>query len=418
MEFVIGTLPLLLVLTLILACVRKWATRELTIKEVGIVDWCMIGGLCLRTLWAIIVIVLSDHGYCYLVYDDQTYHEVAMGLQEARDDNAYYSFLTWVYAIFGRSSMNGRLINLFMSLMAIYPTAIIEKSIITRTNFRATKLASLSPFMVFCSFFEIKDIILLFTFTGTYATLKLFEKKHKKRQLLLLTFFCVISEMFRSGMGILPIGILIFKMLIKGIGQSRFERFFSAMVGLMIGIGAIFYVGSSYLLEAGLQLDRYQRWIFTQFSESSIYNQFVITDISGLWKLPFCFLLYMIQPLNALDGTQRFFSEFGAFAKLLDVAPLLIAILFMPRFIRREKWDSLLLFIPLSFVSAINLTNSRQGYFLYPLLYISYAMAFDPPDTIRHKNLFASIYNNPKLIWYGQYIFTFFWIILMVYRNI
>ena len=60
MEFVIGTLPLLLVLTLILACVRKWATRELTIKEVGIVDWCMIGGLCLRTLWAIIVIVLSD----------------------------------------------------------------------------------------------------------------------------------------------------------------------------------------------------------------------------------------------------------------------------------------------------------------------------------------------------------------------
>ena len=34
MEFVIGTLPLLLVLTLILVCVRKWATRELTIKEV------------------------------------------------------------------------------------------------------------------------------------------------------------------------------------------------------------------------------------------------------------------------------------------------------------------------------------------------------------------------------------------------
>lgn len=418
MEFVIGTLPLLLVLTLILACVRKWATRELTIKEVGIVDWCMVGGLCLRTLWAIIVIVLSDHGYCYLVYDDQTYHEVAMGLQAARDDNAYYSFLTWVYTMFGHSSMNGRLINLFMSLMAIYPTAIIEKSIITRTNFRATKLVSLSPFMVFCSFFEIKDIILLFTFTGAYATLKLFERKHKKWQLLLLAFFCVISEMFRSGMGILPIGILIFQMLIKGIGQSRFERFLSAVVGLMIGIGAFFYVGSSYLLEAGLQLDRYQRWIFTQFSESSIYNQFVITDISGLWKLPFCFLLYMIQPLNALDGTQRFFSEFGAFVKLLDVAPLLIAILFMPRFIRREKWDSFLLFIPLSFVSAINLTNSRQGYFLYPLLYISYAMAFDPPDTIRHKNLFNSIYNNPKLIGYGQYIFTFFWIILMVYRNI
>lgn len=418
MEFVIGTLPLLLVLTLILVCVRKWATRELTIKEVILVDWCMVCGLCLRTLWAIIVIVMSDYGYCYLVYDDQTYHEVAMGLQAVRDDNAYYSFLKWVYSLFGCSSINGRLINLFMSLMAIYPTAIIEKSIITRTNFRGTKLVALSPFMVFCSFFEVKDIILLFSFTGAYATLKILERKHEKWQFLLLAFFCAISEGFRSGMGVLPIGILIFKILIKGIGQSRFERFVSAMIGLTIGIGAVFYVGSGYLLEVGLQLDRYQRWIFTQFSETSIYNQFVITDILDIWKLPFCFLLYMIQPLNALDGTQRFFSEFGTFAKLLDVAPLLIAILYMPRFIRREKWDSMLLFIPLSFVSAINLTNSRQGYFLYPLLYISFAMSFDPPDTIRHKNLFTLIYNNPKLIGYGQYIFTFFWVLLMLCRSI
>ena len=80
MEFVIGTLPLLFVLMLIMALVRKWAARELAIEEVGIVDWCMVGGLCLRMLWAIIVILLSEHGYCYLVYDDQTYHEVAMGL--------------------------------------------------------------------------------------------------------------------------------------------------------------------------------------------------------------------------------------------------------------------------------------------------------------------------------------------------
>ena len=418
MEFVIGTLPLLFVLMLIMALVRKWAARELAIEEVGIVDWCMVGGLCLRMLWAIIVILLSEHGYCYLVYDDQTYHEVAMGLQVVRDDNAYYSFLTWVYGLFGRSSMNGRLINLFMSLMTIYPTAIIEKSVITRTNFGATKLVALSPFMIFCSFFEVKDIILLFSFTGAYATLKICERKHEKWQFLLFASFCMISEGFRSGMGILPIGILIFKRLIKGIGQSRLERFLSAMVGLTIGIGVVSYVGSSYLQEAGLRLDRYQRWIFTQFSENSIYNQFVITDISSLWKLPFCFVLYMIQPLNALDGSRRLFSEFGTFAKLLDVAPLLIAILYMPRFIRREKWDSLLLFIPLSFVSAINLTNSRQGFFLYPLLYISFAMAFDPPDKFRRGYFFTSIYNNPNAIRGGQCIFTFFWILLMVYRNI
>ena len=68
---------------------------------------------------------------------------------------------------------------------------------------------ALSPFQIFISFFEIKDIILIFTFTASYALIKHLKIAVSTVDIIELAFLCFISEQIRSGMGVIPIVLLV-----------------------------------------------------------------------------------------------------------------------------------------------------------------------------------------------------------------
>ena len=55
-------------------------------------------------------------------------------------------------------------------------------------------------------------------------------------------------------------------------------------------------------------------------------------------------------------------------------------------YVRKEKLFSLLFLLPYAFVSGINLTNARQGFFLYPYYVFNYvSMGIHRPIRIREK---------------------------------
>ena len=410
--FSVGTFGLIIVLLTALLLIRNLAHKTLGIS----LDTLLILALLLRILWAIIVIMLEDKGLRYFVYDDETYHLFAMGERWVDSLNGYHVFIDYIYNLFGHSSLNGRLVNLFFSLYTFYPVAIIEYNMTNGESMLATKLTALSPFMVFSSFFEIKDIGLMFFYTCLYAIINQHQGKISVKQAVMLLIIAVFSESLRHGAGVLPIGIFVLNFCLKGIGTSKLQRILTATIEIFIGVFMVLYVGMDYITELTVTLDRYQRWIVTQFSEYSVYNWFVVTSPVDIWKLPFCFLLYVMQPLDLLDGSGRFFAEFGMVAKVFEVPILLMSIVFLPKYIKQEKWASLILILPLAFLSGVNLTNAREGLYLYPLLYIVFSSGLNNMNMQQCKNVVTKTYND-VVIWRNAWITaTVLWVLVVSFQ--
>lgn len=411
----LGTIGLLFCLFAIICIVRRQFIKKLNFK----IDIFFTLSLLLHLMWMIVVILL-DGQYQYLVYDDESYYHVAMGTIYIVDgDNLYNYILKFIYDAFGQSSFNGRLVNMFVSLMTIYPLAYLEKELNHETRFGATIFFALSPFQIFISFFEIKDIILMFTYVSAYALTKMMKKDQEKSLGLLIQFmfFCAISEGIRSGMGIIPIAIFILDRLRIGVGISKIQRNISGFIFIILFSTIIYTYFQDYILSQSIRIDNYQKWIFTQFGSTSIYNKFIITDIKDIWKLPICFILYAVQPLNALDGSSRFFGEWGMFAKLIDVPILLMSIRWLHVFVKKEGVYSLMFIIPYTFVSAVNLSNARQGFFLYPIMYLINFYGFSKANSYTASNKILKVINSPcfnKMVIGGLYIS---WLFIVIIRS-
>lgn len=419
-----GTISLILCCFFLLLFIRSFCVLDNISNEIGIIDRVVILGLLARVIWMFIVIFLSKYQYFYFVMDDESYFNYAMGnISESKiyGLNLYCSLLRALYDFFGKTSVNGRILNTFISISTVYPLATLEKRLNKKTGFSACKMMAFSPFMVFVSFFEIKDIFVLFFFVCAYAILKKLQERMNIAQLILFISICFLSEKFREGTGSIPIIVLIISK-IPFQGATKRRKYLFGTVGAILAVIVLVYVGQAYFSEQTTEVQKYQRWITTQFSSNSIYNSFVIRELKDLWKAPFCYILYALQPLNVFNGTHRFFADFGMIAKCADVPVLFLSLVFLPGFIKKEKWNSMLFIILYTFTSCINLTNARQGIFLYPIMYLVF---FDRVESI---NECATSNPNP-----GKYIiaedksktlnrtiltFCLFWLLFVIYRSV
>jgi hypothetical protein len=411
-EITIGTFVLAMILLVLITLIR----HKFYINTNTNIDKILLFAIIVRLMWMIAVIALEDK-MTFFVYDDETYYKTAMGAPYGIYSNLYTYFLRWLYNTFGQSSLNGRIVNLVFSVMTIYPLAYLEKSFDEFTDFKATTFFALSPFQIFISFFEIKDIILMFTFTASYALIKHLKIVVSTVDIIELALLCFISEQIRSGMGAIPIVLLVIDKVKKGIGATKLQRMFSCIIIVGICVAVLLFYFGDYILEQSTKIEKYQKWIFTQFSSESIYNQFVITGVRDLWKLPFSFILYAIQPLNALDGSSRFFGEWGMFAKFFDVPILLMALRWLVTYIKEEKLYSLMFLLPYAFVSGVNLTNARQGFFLYPTMYLICFYGYSRVEMYSGNNAIIRFFNSKLvtlLLWAGLYVMWLFVLIMRV----
>lgn len=416
----IGTIYLIIAGMLFLLIVRAICRNDVIEEQIGIIDKCVIISLFIHAIWAFIVDYLSHMGYQYLVMDDETYHKFAMGLikyKELTDGNIYHLFLNLLYRIFGKTTANGRIANLFFSVATIYPLAIIEKRLNNETKYNGTRFYAFSPFIIFISFFEIKDICLTFLFISSYALVKKLTEKLSLIHIVLLLFICAVSEQIRDGAGVLPIAILVLSR-IRLLGVNNNQRKVFGIISTIIVLGMAIYIGRDYLQYGNYRVEQYKRWIVNQFSSSSIYSKFVITKLTDIWKIPFCFLLYTLQPLDMLSGNMRFFSEFGMIAKFIDVPVLFFSVIFIPKYIKKEKWSSLFFIIMYVFTSCVNLTNARQGFFLYPIMYLIFfdsLLSIKENETNDEKVYLIKNEHNLKC---GITVFSLLWFVFLLYRFI
>ena len=410
----IGTIGLIVCLCVFIYAIREQVTKDIEQR----IDTLLLFALLLRIIWMIVVVFLEEKMQ-FFVYDDETYYHVAMGSVAIADgDNFYNYILRFIYDVFGKTSLNGRLTNMFASIATIYPLAYLEKSLNEETKFGATTFFAVSPFQVFISFFEIKDIILMFAFVSSYAVLNSIRKRGRISVALIIqiAILCAISEGIRSGMGIIPIAILLFDRVRRGIGANRIQRIVSGIV--LIGAFAliVWIYFQDYILSQSVRVEKYQKWIFTQFGSTSFYNKFVVTGIQDVWKLPFCFVLYALQPLNALDGYSRFFGEWGMFAKIIDVPILVMAIRWLYVYVKKEKIYSLIFILPYIFVSGVNLTNARQGFFLYPIMYLMCFYGFSRMDGYNGKSSIIRIINSSGFTYLLVGTIYVLWLFVIIMR--
>lgn len=398
MEFIItyGTLLLVLIGFLFLLLVRGVCCHGIISSDIRLIDKLVVIALFLRIVWACFVCYLSNFGYAYFVYDDEGYSLFASGIineNSLQGVNGYYYFLRFMYVVFGRTTLTGRAINLFFSVAVLYPLAILEKLLCGEKRYYSTKFFACSPFMIFISFFEIKDIIVMFLFVSSYVLVKFLQDRFNLWALIFLFVFCASNETFRSGSGVLPIVVLALNAP-KLLNVNRNVKWLLHIMSISFLVVVGVYVGRDYILQQADRVDGYQNWIVTQFASSSIYSSLVVTSMADIWKFPFCFLLYALQPVNIYQGSMRYFTEYGLYAKFVDAPILFFSILLLPIYIKKEKWDSLLFVFMYSFTACINLTNARQGFFLYPIMYLIFFDGLATLASLERKNRFAKMCCN------------------------
>ena len=104
------------------------------------------------------------------------------------------------------------------------------------------------------------------------------------------------------------------------------------------------------------------------------------------------------------------------FAKFIDVPVLLMALRWLIVYIKKEKLFSLFFLLPYAFVSGINLTNVRQGFFLYPIMYLICFYGYSQTDSYTGKNALIRMLNSKAVtvfIWAALYVV---WLFVLVMR--
>lgn len=416
-----GTPLLIMLLFCCMYMVRMWVCKNSNGLHIKKVDNIVFFACFFRCIWAIIVVAAEDLGFTFFVYDDETYYRFAMRYisesQMIYQDNTYRFFLRWIYDSFGRSALNGRLTSMFIVLTAVYLVAFAENMILKERNrYTATKLCAFSPFMVMVSFFEIKDIAALFLLIAGYALIKKFENTKKKATFVAIVVVGLLNEGIRSGTGALLVAAGIITAIPIRRDAAKSKRILSIICIAITIIVAVLWAAKSELIDTYLwKISQYQKWIRTQFSSNSIYNWFVIDDWKQIWKAPLSFALYALQPLNGLTGEKRFFGEFGIFARVIDVPVILMTLLFIVKYIKQEKGNSIIMLTQYALLSCVNLTNVRESIALYPLFYIAYACEKDSVTNDISSRLTRKLFGGKN--WdIMRYMITLCWLSFVIFR--
>lgn len=331
-----------------------------------------------RFLWLGIYLAQLAGPYPFAVFDDEQYHLLAMGMQALREPTSYSTFLSYVYLVFGASSLNGRLVNVILGVAAVYPLAYIERIVVGRDSRVATWLYAVVPFQIFWTAFEVKDVALVLVYLWAYAVLcRWSSAKASASSVACLAVLALLTEQLRTGMGVL---ILLVAALQYLDSSARRPRVLRIAVGAAV-LGAVVLLASAeasvYFYATIDYLSDYQEWVPTQFSDSSIYSLLLIRDVGDLWKVPICMVVYALQPITGLAGSGRLFIDYGWVLRAFDVGVQIAGLVVAPVVLRRERARALLFLVPYMFVSCVNLTNARQGTFLLPMIYLFFAFLWD-----------------------------------------
>ena len=94
-----------------------------------------------------------------------------------------------------------------------------------------------------------------------------------------------------------------------------------------------------------------------------------------------------------------------------------MALRWLTVYIKKEKLFSLFFLLPYAFISGINLTNARQGFFLYPIMYLMCFYGDSQTDSYTGKSALIRMLNSKEVtvfMWIALYVLWLFVLIVKV----
>lgn len=377
-EFGAGQFILILLLSLLLFLLYRIFKCKFDEESFGVVKKVFTVALIARIVWVVVYMTFISADIPFAISDDETYMLYASGQGGFRADflNSYAVFLEWVYETFGSSTLNGRILSFFASVGSVFPLAYIEQEVLKNRKFLASYLYALLPFQVFWCFFEIKDVLLVLFYALGYACVIDLSKRLTISGVLALALVAFLSENLRSGFGYLLVAVLLFCWVGR---MANFYLRAVVAVGGLIAVGAVAFslVNNQYAESLGMLTE----WVPSTYSETSLTGMLAVSSVLDIWKIPIGCIYYVIQPFTGLTDAGRMYFDYGFLARMFDIGINVIALAFVWRYIKAEKVRSLIALVPLIALVCLNPTNTREGIFFYPYLYIMFALAMVPAES-------------------------------------
>jgi hypothetical protein len=317
------------------------------------------------------------------VWDDLLYHELARSHGNAviESGNFYFGLLSFAYGLFGDTTLVGRMINIALSSLCIYPVALIFCHLNIKKAYikMALLIFSIIPSMAAWSIFEIKDIIIQFALLasiGIYIT-QVNNKSISICAVFALLLMGYVLEKSRSGAGLILLISLILQLLkdlkIKGhlTNISRVSLSLSAIL-IIVLLNHTGVLGAP-IESVPTKLQQYRTWNYRQIQEGVFRDRLIVSNVGQIWKLPVSFIAYLISPIPRIDLSPQlpFMIEFGGIIKAFEFPLLIAGLLLIFNIVKRLGYLVLPFIFPLLFLVLYNPTNWRQGVAYMPIFYIS-----------------------------------------------
>lgn len=380
-----GTLWLMLLCIVISIMYRGYVTPFFEKSDRKRVDSIFFAAISVRVIWYLIYFAFIVDSYPFMITDDYNYYfrAVAASASPSLGRNSYQIFLNYLYLFWGASSFNGRLVNFFASVLCVYPIAYIDRAINYQSSkFTATKMYCCFPFMITICSFEIKDILSMFFFT-TSCMILMGLQREKKNRIISFVFFCIMSELVRSGMGLLVLGVygcIIFHQKLGGTSAHKGKKTFAYVcVITLILVMVVVLMSTEYYSDTMSLLGQYTAGRDKSISSGSLFDFLTIHNINEIWKLPLDLLFYIMLP-NSSEHVGRFMLDFGVYFRWFDVPVTILGVYWMIRKCKKFGLYSLCVIVPYVYLACFQIITFREVIFIVPLIYIFAVNYLCPED--------------------------------------
>jgi len=306
----------------------------------------------------------------------------------------------WIVCIVGYISGTNftiRLITIFLSSISIVYLFNICRIILgEKSAIIASKIWALLPYPVIFACSPYKDHLVLIAFWGLLLNLIKYSNNIRlsKIELFSVPLYLFIYFNLRSGISIIAVAVLFGYFLFK---RNRKINKLNLLILALVGIYGI-YTTFVYSWDSILLKTNY--YVLQRVDGSNTLAFFNINSITDIWKLPFTYMISIIQPFGLT-------SEISAPISVVAISNILLIPMmfanFLYLFFYRSKyyyyWPILVLYL-ITIVSSISIF--RHYYYLLPFHILSFAALYNSINWKKFKLLISclSIFTLLVFIYY------------------
>jgi len=420
--FDLGPILLNIIIYIILFLLIRSDTLLYKWIVIGYVFRCML----LLTIFCLSLAFSQD---AFLLADDKMYYAIARKSSENLLFNwesvygSYYiKILEIIYRIFGEHTINGRLINIFLSLLLIIIFYKFDEDINIYLKEKILKFMIFFPELAFFSLFEFKDYI--FSFFLCLSMFLLF-KSYKATNIFLKLIFIIISfglSLINSYIRIgVPIYFFIFGVIayliisLKKGNAINIKPILFLMLIFVVGFLFFqvkdFLVANEYGHFLGIsgKINLYFSTLELRKEASNLMKYFIVDSKMQIYKLPISFVLLPYSPINFFDtslGTNMFIYSILRIITFFIYFYFLINLFFLK--FKIKNCDFYFLFLPCTVILII-LTITNAGIFRHYLFILPFIVyLFSKYINFQKGYLFVLLGSAAYSIYFLFYLITNF----------